>query len=345
MREDSGTSGSVEDLQRFAAAWALDFEALADAETWPRYAVIRTDGSEFSGRIGALHVIAVGRFGNRFYQLLNAAMIARRLGCSEIRVDGDFDFLPCRNRGIEFLHAGDPAPTRQTLLRGVYFSYRGFDRLIEPLDAWFIRDTIHHLVAPFFISSPRDLGANVMVLQFRSGDVFSGEGGWVPPHYVMPPAGFYTHAFEFARERFGVTEARIVYEDRGNPAIAAVEHYFESRNISFRSTSGSLDEDAATLQSARHLAIPYGSFGEANALLSQRIETLFSFRCTESHQWMYQRTESLLDVTLRQTRNVRIFVTDDRGGYIPPFGWKGTAEQVALIRDYPAERLEIREVR
>jgi hypothetical protein len=345
MREDGETSGSLEDLQRFATAWALDFDALAHEETWPRYAVIRGHESGFSGRIEALHLIAVGRFGNRFYQFLNAAMIARRLGCSEIRVDGDFDFPPCRIRGIQFLRASDPAPAPGTRLRGVYFSYRGFDRLIEPLDAWFIEDTIQHVVAPLFESPQRDLGANSMVLHFRSGDVFSGAGGWVPPHYVMPPASFYTRAFEFARERFGVTQAQIVYEDRANPAIASVERYFDSRNIAFRSQSGSIEEDAATLQGARHLVIPYGSFGEANALLSRQIETLFCYRCTESHQWMYRRKESLLDVTLRLTRNVRIFITDDRGGYIPAFGWKGTADQLALIRDYPAEQLEIREAR
>jgi hypothetical protein len=336
-----------EDLRSFASVWGLDFEALANEDISAPYCIEREGDAPFDGNPHALQVFALGRFGNRFYQLLNATMIARRLGCREIRLDGpvaDVVGLPRLIRGIRFVQ-GDDHPIDRAVLRGIFISYRGFDRLIEPLDPWFIRDTIDNLIMPlFWPPTRRSLGEHVIVLHFRAGDVFSGAGTWVPSHYVMPPASFYTGAVEYARARLGVTEVRIVYEDRGNPAIAAVEDYLGRAAIPFISQSGTLRQDSSTMRAAAHLVIPYGSLGEAIALMSTRLRSLFSFRQTESHDWLYRRPQSLLEVVLQRAKGVRTFVTADRGGgYIPPFGWEATAEQLALIRDYPSEALEIRE--
>jgi hypothetical protein len=338
--------GSIEDLALFASTWGLDLNALDNKDPWLRVAIERGGERPFKGNPEVISVIDLGRFGNRFYQLLNASMVARRLGCSEIRVNSGRDMgpLPRRIRGIQFLSA-DSARIERPALRGVFFTYRAFERLVEPLDPWFIQDTIDNLVAPFFELDQGSLGDHVIVLHFRGGDVFAGTPDWVPRPYVMPPACFYTAAVEYARDHLGVTEARVVYEDRGNPSVAAVEEYFVRHNIPFSSQSGTLQEDSATLLRASHLVISYGTFGEANALLSGRIRSLFSFRHVESHEWLYNRTKSLLQAALQQAKGARIFVAEDRdGGYIPPFGWERTAEQLHLMRNYPADALAMREI-
>lgn len=345
---------SADELTLFAHTWGLDHAALTQDEPWPRYTVepaTAPGAAAFDGRPAGLHLIGLGKFGNRFYQLLNAVMIARRLGVTEIRVDAReaLGALPRTLRGIRFVvdRAGEP---RQAAVRGVFFSYRGFERLIEPLDPWFIADTIEHWVEPLFPALPAGSGGapaledTVMAMHFRGGDVFTAGAGWVPNHYVMPPASFYTSAFDHARAHLGVTSARIVYQDRSNPALEIVEQHFSRHGIPYVSASGSLEQDTATLRGARHLAIPYGTFGESMALLSSRLRSLFSFRTLESHEWLYQRPRSLVQTVLRDARAVRTFVTEDTGGYIAPFEWRCTPEQLALLRDYPAKALNIREV-
>jgi len=338
---------SADDLRLFASAWSLDYEALSNQGMWPGYVVERGAESRFSGCPQALRIIALGRFGNKFYQLLNAAMIARRLGCGEIRLDAatKLELLPRTIRGIRFLYTDD-GRSDWAALRGVFFTYLGFERLLEPLDPWFIQDTIAHLVAPFFQPMQAPLGDHIIAMHFRGGDVFAGagNGGWVPPLYVMPPASFYTNAVKHARESLGVTEARIVYEDRSNPAIAEVEEYLSWQGIPFQSQSGTLTEDVCALLAAAHLVIPFGTFGEAIALLSGRLRTLYGFRHVGCLGFLYQRERTLIEIVLQQARGVRTFVIDDRrGGYIPPGAWVGTTEQLAMIRDYPESALEIRE--
>jgi hypothetical protein len=161
----------------------------------------------------------------------------------------------------------------------------------------------------------------------------------------MPPASFYTGAVEYARAKLGVSEVRVVYEDRANPAIGIVENYLSRQNIPFLSQSGTLEEDASAMLAASHLVIPFGTFGEAIALLSRRLRSLFGFRHVGCLGWIYHSDRTLLEIVLQQAKGVRTFATGDRGGgYIEPGGWMGTADQLALIRDYPAAALEIREV-
>jgi len=335
---------STDDLKLLASAWNLDLQALSDEEDWPQYEVLRHGETPFDGNVRALAVRQVGRYGNRFYQLLHAGVIARRLGCNEIFVDSDdMGDLPRTLGGIRFAHS-DATRIDAAALAGVFFTYRGFESLLHPLDARFIQSTIETLVAPFFPAAPPDLGPDVVVLHFRGGDVFTRVDDWVPAHYVMPPAAFYTQAVEFARAQLGVTAVRIVFEDHSNPALAVVQNYCRRRGIPCHSQSASLEEDVSLMLGARHLVIPYGTFGEANALLSQRLRSLFAFRTLESHDWMYRRDRSLVEVVLQFARGVRTFVGHDRGTYIPPFGWRATADQVAMIRDYPAESLAIDEV-
>jgi len=115
----------------------------------------------------------------------------------------------------------------------VFFTDRRFERLVEPLDPWFIQDTIEHLVAPFFAAEHAKLAENIIVLHFRAGDIFADIPDWIPHPYVMPSASFYTGAVEYARAELGDDEALIVYEDRGNPAIAVVEEYLLQRSVPF----------------------------------------------------------------------------------------------------------------
>lgn len=342
---------TADDLDLFAASYGLDAEELRNrGSIFKPYRIIRDLHRPFDGKITTLLVDkSAYRFGNRVYQAINASLIARRLSVTTIGYDAATDFmtLPQSHLGVQFVppHQAQSRP----VLYGEFFHYLGFESLLEPLDAAFILETVDQMVSPLFRPPGRQaLPASVIALHFRSGDIFANVGtdGWIPGLYVMPPASFYITAVEYARSHFGVTDVRIVYEDRQNPAIQAVEDYCTRTNIPFVSQSSHLIEDWSTLLASKYLAVPFGTFAEAAALLSADLRALFSFRHVESHEFFYNRPRSLVATLLAGGRNVKLLLCNDAaGGYIPERGWIGTPEQMELIRSYPSSSLTMSEVR
>jgi hypothetical protein len=336
----------MSNLARFAAYAGLRHDLLANS---PSVYTIENAPDGFDGRIEAIRVVEYGRFGNLLYQTLHAIALARQLNCHTVVVFpfhgapaepaievGGLRIVLRAEAGMDRL----PVPT----LAGHFFAIGPFESAlgaISPALAWGI---VQHCLRPLFhaVSGCADPpGDRTLVMSFRSGDIFTGEP--VHPLYVQPPTSYYMQAVEFACAELGVTDVRLVFEDRGNPAIACVEAQLGALGIPCALQSASFIEDLSCLANASHLVAPFSTFAEAAALLSGRLRSYFGFRAFESHQQFHRRQEPLLLGVLR-LKGVRAVLIDDAlRAYTPPRTWKRSASQLQMIRDYPMDHLIVLE--
>jgi hypothetical protein len=305
---------------------------------------IENAGDRFNGHIDALRIVeGTVRFGNIFYQILFATLIARQLDCKTIGLRR-FELrpidLPLKAGDVTFV-AGEDMPHVPTLA-GPFFNTYSFGSLLNAVPVSFVVETIDTCLKPLFarlLEGVDKLDDDILVLHFRSGDVFRKE--IKDQNYVQPPASFYTKSIEWAQKHLDIKRVRLVYEDRGNPAVAITESFLSSRSIPFESASQSVQEDFQTLLGARHLVAGVGTFCETAALLSAHLRTLISFRNVElfaDHHW---KAEPFLLSILRARGQQSILVKDVGEGFISPTSWLNTPAQVELIAQFPSEQLQI----
>ncbi len=173
---------------------------------------------------------------------------------------------------------------------------------------------------PYAQPDPR-VGPDDLVLHFRSGDIFQHPVA----HYGQPPLSYYLAAIE--REK--PSRTWLVFEDRANPCIEAVEEWLRRHGLEAVIQSGSIEEDLRILLSARRLVIGHTSFASSVAMLSTQLRRLYTFRC---ESWDYFH---LPDVEM-------IEGIDLEGGYTKAVlsqNWAASAEQRALMLSYPAEAI------
>jgi hypothetical protein len=332
-------------LTRFAGYFGFRHDLLAGADP---YAIEHADG-DFSGRIQAIRITENGRFGNIFYQILHAVMLARQMGAGTIVV---FPFPGCPEAAevrveelrIVFRPDASPIAPKVPTLVGHFFNSFAFESALRAQPPAAVWDTIQRYMKPLFrdvLDSVAPVGSHTLVMSFRAGDIFSGDT--VSPWYVQPPTAYFMRAVAFARAELGVRDVRLVFEDRGNPTIAAVEARLAEQGIPYAVQSASFLEDLRCLAGASHLVAPYSTFCEVAAMLSDRIETYFAFRNFESHQHIHARREPLFLGVLRQKGVRAVLIDDAAGAYIPPRAWDRSALQLSLMLDYPEEDLRVLE--
>jgi hypothetical protein len=332
-------------LTRFAGYFGFRHDLLAGADP---YAIEHADG-DFSGRIQAIRITENGRFGNIFYQILHAVMLARQMGAGTIVV---FPFPGCPEAAeiqveeLRFVFRPEACPIDPPVptLVGHFFNSFAFESALRAQPPAFVWDTIQRYMKPLFRDALRGIspvGSSTLVMSFRAGDIFSGYT--ISPWYVQPPTAYFMRAVAFARAELGVHDVRLVFEDRGNPTIAAVEARLAAQGIPYAVQSASFLEDLRCLTGASHLVAPYSTFCEVAAMLSDRVETYFGFRNFESHQHIHARREPLFLGVLRQKGVRAVLIDDAAGGYIPPRTWDRSARQLSLMCDYPGENLRILE--
>jgi len=304
---------------------------------------------DFDGRVNSIAILRNGRFGNIVLQLLHASMLARQLRIEQIygfTFQGGPNAGTIETPGLRFCFADgrtDAAP-KPTLV-GEFFNSYAFQSALSGLHADFVADTISTCLLPLFADrlASAEGDAQEAVLHFRSGDIFDA-----PPTsiwYVQPPAAFYVSAFRNLRERGYVRRARLVFEDRRNPAVDAVEAALRAEGVPVALTDGTFDADLSALVGARHIVSSFSTFTEAAALLSPRLVTYSAFRSLESHAHLHEhRPVPLFEAQLR-LRSVRMFLfrdTDD--SFIAPLDWRNTQEQRHAIVTFNAELLTLTEM-
>ncbi len=313
------------------------------------HSIASIPGRRFDGAIHAIRVARrYGRFGNNFYQLLNSLIIARRLGCHELQIppiDGGPTRYPVTAEDINVTCFPTGADVEPTIV-GSFYAPGGFERFFGDFGSDFAFDTVARYVRPIFaelLAKTKPLNRNVLAMHFRGGDVFSRDGQ-IHRWYVQPPASYYITAFEYAQRHFGVDSACLVFEDRSNPAVDSVEKALTERNVPCTLQSEDLITDLQCLLGAHHIVRSYGTFCEAIAVLSEYCETFFGFGRFSTQHDMEAFPQSRVEELVRHNGARTILIIDTNDRYIPPKGWTASDEQLEMVRNFPKNLLEAKEI-
>jgi hypothetical protein len=320
-----------------------------------RYTVTGVDSAfskgtsnSFTGRVRALRVRRNGRFGNIVLQLLHATLLARHLRIDEIQAfpfPGGPTDATVERQGLRYSFAADHSADTPAL-EGEFFNSYAFQSALSALQADFITTTLDEFVRTLFAQrlDAAPSGDDTAVLHFRSGDIFNEppDSNW----YVQPPAAFYLCALANLRDAYGVKRAMLVFEDRRNPAVDAVETALRHAGVPVLLTDGTFDADLNVLLGATHIIASFSTFPEAAALLSHRLRSFSAFRSVESHAHLHaHRPRPLLNEVLRARGASAWVASVEPGHFIAPLQWHNTPAQRRLIVDFPIADLHLAEVR
>ncbi|MES2713560.1 MAG: hypothetical protein V4653_18425 [Pseudomonadota bacterium] len=289
--------------------------------------------------VDALDVLPLGRLGNHVIALANAIAVAQRYGIGAIHIHrlalgAEFGTPAALSAGGVTLH--DRLPMAQeyaTLLHARFFflwSFRGsggppFRRaLIDGADYPAILQGPVRLLLPRLRSDA--VAPSALVMHIRSGDIF---GPAPRADYGQPPLAHYLASLDHARALEPVPEVVVVYEDRANPVVDALETALRERGQAYRMASWSLLDDASVLFSARRLVAGFGTFVPSVASLSGEVSDLYFFRGVESAGFF--RSEA--------TRLWR--VEDVAAGFTPANAWCNSPAQRQAMVNYPVGALGI----
>lgn len=330
------------ELRRFAERYGFEHEVLARGRSYR----VENASANCPGLVEVLRLERLGRFGNIVFQLLNATLLARHLGCTTIEM---FPFEggppPAIIDGLTFCYAPEEnaSSARRPTLVGHFYETYHFGTLIRDIPAREIWVVIKHVMHPLFRqirNNPTRLSPQTLVIHFRSGDVFGAPP--VHPLYVQPPASYYEMAIRHTLDSMGVRNVVLVFEDRANPAIAVTERFLQSYGVPFRAQSSHFVDDLACLLGAHHLVASFGTLCEAVALLSAKLQTFVAFRVLDAQEHLHGRARSLFPALLNQRGATTLLVEDVDGGYIPRLDWRRSPDQLDLMVNYPIEHLALR---
>lgn len=270
-----------------------------------------------------------GRFGNSVIQLRNAIFLAETLGARTVETVEPHPFF--EGNGDERLQfrwgVGQQIPTEPTIAGRFFFLNASPDTFNRTQKARIYRDYLRSLVSPLIGTPDPRVGEGDIAFHFRAGDIFEAE-----PHckYGQPPLSYYLTV----AEREPRNTIWLVFEDRGNPCVDAVEQALRARNIDVKIQSGSLAEDIRVLMSVKCIAAGTGSFIPAIAQLSSRLRRQYFF---DMGGW-YPLRELGVDATI---------VQDGKGDYrqnIMTQNWVRSDEQLRMMLNYPAADFTFREI-
>jgi hypothetical protein len=282
-------------------------------------------------KIEALHLTDWFRFGNSIRQLLNAFHMAETLGVHTIGFSRPHPFFAGQSAGeIDLDWNARELDYSGPCLVGNFFHLNAFRRgLTASRTARLSSELIRPLLTEEIRKPDPRVREDDLVLHFRSGDAFAGPT--FPRNHGQPPVSYYLSAIE--REQ--PTRVWLVFENRSNPCINAVEAVLRSRGIEVLVQSGSLEDDLRVLFNAQTLVAGRGSFVYMMAHLSDRLRRLYIFEGA-------RRTESLRKL------GVEVFIGKDiEGGYKTALldgNWTGSPMQYELMLSYPAEKIGISQV-
>jgi hypothetical protein len=275
-------------------------------------------------KVEALRIAHWSRFGNSVLQLRNALHVAENLNVNIIEFVHPHPFFNCNRVGPYEFVQNDQPPDRATI-ESSFFYVNAF-RLSA--DAVASSRPFTEYLRPLLKPQVRDADARVkehdLVLHFRAGDVFSES---IPhPDYGQPPLSFYLAAVN--REK--PARAWLVFEDRANPCVDAVEAALGDRGIEVIVQSAALGDDVRLLLSARRLVTSRGTFAHMIAHLSERLQRLYHFESGEENMEV-----------LRGLGVEIIKVIDVKGEFRAKVltQWSASTEQRALMLSYSAENL------
>ncbi|MGH1590652.1 coagulation factor 5 8 type domain-containing protein [Methylobacterium phyllosphaerae] len=323
------------DLIVFRKLLGVNFNILherAGAVLHTSYSLVSAERPRAKALVG-IALLENGAFGNCLVQYYVAISAARALGLKLIKIPkidrSQAVFLKERLtcHGITFIPADEPLPDDGYFLSGMFFDVP-FQQMVNARSPLSMREVVHTYIRPVFNGLPEvfpDKPEDQLIIHIRSGDIFST---WIDPNYPQPPLAFYRMVIERLRAEGRIGSIKMVFENRANPVIPALEAYVESIGLPLTTQSGTLVDDVAAIANGRYLVFGFGSFGPGVCHLSERVDQVFYFSCN----WP-QGFQSI------ETVGHAIEVRDVGGGYMKIGEWTNSEAQRRLMIEYPAENL------
>ncbi|SEI15128.1 hypothetical protein SAMN02799636_06031 [Methylobacterium sp. 275MFSha3.1] len=323
------------DLIVFRRLIEVDFNILHErpgAVLHTSYSLVSAERPRTKALVG-IALLENGAFGNCLVQYYVAISAARALGLKLIKIPkidrSQAIFLKERLtcHGITFIPADEPLPDDGYFLSGMFFDVP-FQQMVNARSPLSMREVVHTYIRRVFNGLPEvfpDKLEDQLIIHIRSGDIFST---WIDPNYPQPPLAFYRMVIERLRAEGRIGSIKMVFENRANPVIPALEAYVESIGLPLTTQSGTLVDDVAAIANGRYLVFGFGSFGPGVCHLSERVDQVFYFSCN----WP-QGFQSI------ETVGRAIEVRDVGGGYMKIGEWTNSEAQRRLMIEYPAENL------
>jgi hypothetical protein len=298
----------------------------------------------FDGRVEVIRLTEHGRFGNIFYQILHAVLLARQLGVATVALFPFTGGPPVGRHLVDGLtfDVGPASRSAAPTLVGHFFNSYVFQSALTGYRAEALMAAVDRVMRPLFahLSSDGQAGdLDTAVLNLRGGDVFAGRE--LPGWYVQPPVSYYIRAALFAREAHGVSKVVIVSEDDRNPAVGIAAQALEHAGMAVSRHSVGFAEDIRLLLNASHLVTPFGTLCEALGMLSTHLRSYTAFRQFESHRHLHMRRASMPLSVLRAHGVTPVRIIDRGLSYIPLLSWDRSEEQLDLLRRFPMDRLHV----
>ncbi len=328
----------VHALHGFAREHSLDFRALAcgqqSFDQFHGYRILGSRPGELPWRLEAIAVSRpAGRFGNNLMQLVRATHVARELGVDTIHVPPMPWFAahqaPKSVGGLTYVDYSDLDDIAVPSLLGT-FLFEDLQPAVSTLDGELRQRLVDRHVSSLF--TPPPLGeprpANHVAVHIRSGDLFDRPDPH--PNFAQPPLAFYAlalHHFAATRPDVHVT---LVYEDDGNPVVAALQDFLKRERIPNSVSSASISDDLSVLLEHRALVLGRGSFGVAVAALSVRAETIYV-------PWSEPRFPGLV----REKHLNGHLIEEIEPRYLEVGEWTNSSDQRRLMIQYPADNLTV----
>ena len=258
-----------------------------------------------------------GRFGNNIQQISNAIFYAMENKISFSMIDnqlispinlnfGSNDIRP----GLYFFHVNSEIGEGRIEVEYDLEKLRKYRRII-------CRDIIYSNLKINF-NNIKDLGDDTVVLQIRSGDIFSRKNYYCPvvSNYIQNPLSYYTNIIKNYKKIIVITE------DYNNPVIGELE---KIKNVEIKILTD--QESIEILLSSRNFVTSgVSSFGIACALLSKNIKKLY---CSNLYLNEILNYNEIVDADIEL-----IIENIDQDRYIKWNEWLNTDEQKKLITEY-----------
>lgn len=328
----------VHAMQRFARVHGLDFQALVygrkSFETFHGYRLLGARPGEELEQVAAVAISRpAGRLGNHLMQLVQATHVARELGADTIHVPSmpwfEIATHGSSSSGLTYMRYAELEDIGVRALFGT-FLFEDLEPAVSALDGELRQRLVERHVSSLFTPPPlrEPLPANHVAVHLRSGDLFDR----LDPHpnFVQPPLAFYTTALDHFAAAHPSVHVTLVYEDEGNPVIAALRVFLDGAGVPYSVSSSSVAADLSTLLEHRALVLGRGSFAVAAASLSTNIETVY-----------YPWTEARLSGLARERGLDGYLIEEVAPRYIAAGEWRNSGEQRRLMVEYPADNLRL----
>jgi len=325
----------------------IDFEELRAGRMMGTRKYERVVFNNFTGATpDALRIKTFGRFGNSCVRIWNALIVAKALGIKTVVIPDHAIWKPTHLGSaldLNVIRNADFGGAKgRSVLEGDLLTTKPFKKALSKLSNVDRQLIVQNYLQPCvlaYVPAAEAIPEEDIVLHFRSGDVFSRLWS-VHPNYLQPPFAYYQICLQHHLGRYPNANVHLVYEDRGNPCIAAVEKYLKQLGVSWKSHSADLKTDLSFLMEAATVVWGIGSFGRGISLCSTKLRRSYNF-----HNQPFDVSAPSKKPTYAFKLETSWAVYDEGGGYIRPGTWKNRPAQHVTMLEYPMNALLLKENR